>query len=218
MILRIQFFAAFADIAGTRELAWDYQPGLTCAALWQQLQAKYPRMDRIPALFAIGDEYVPPETELSNDDVLLIFPPVSGGSSSYIHSVPLSVDRAVDAIRDENGGGEAIFIGRVRRWSEGKRIQHLFYECHISMAEHEIARIAEEMRSRWPLRKVHFEHRIGKLNIGDIAVIVAVSSEHRKEAIEACRFGIDELKHRVPIWKKEVSEDGEEWIGACDHP
>jgi len=217
MPLRIQLFAAFADIAGVREMEWEYQSGLTCASLWLQIQSKYPQMNRIPALFAIRDEYVPKETELHSNDVLMIFPPVSGGSSSYIYSEPLSIDRALEAILDENGGGEAIFIGRVRRWNEGKRIQHLFYECQVSMAEREISRIAEEMRNRWPLQKVHFQHRIGKLEIGDIAVIVAVSAEHRKEAIEACRYGIDELKHRVPIWKKEISEDGEEWIGACEH-
>jgi len=216
MAIKLQLFAAFADYAGTRNLEWEYRPGITCATLWKEIQIQYPRMDRIPALFAVGDEYVPPETELNEGETLLIFPPVSGGSASYIYSEPISLDRAVQEIRDENGGGEAIFIGRVRRWSEGKRIRHLFYECHISMAELEISRIAEEMRSKWPLRKVHFQHRIGKLEIGEIAVIVAVSSEHRKEAIEACKYGIDELKHRVPIWKKEVSESGEEWVGACD--
>jgi len=217
MTLKVQLFAAFAEIAGTRELLWDCEPGLTCAGLWRQIRLQYPPMDRIPALFAIGDEYVHPETELNIGDVLLIFPPVSGGSTSCIFRETLSVDRALESIRDENGGGEAVFIGRVRRWNEGRRIQHLFYECHIPMAEREIARIAEEMSSKWPLRKVHFEHRIGKLEIGDIAVIVAVSAEHRREAMDACRYGIDELKHRVPIWKKEVSEDGEEWIGVCEH-
>lgn len=216
MPIHIQLFAAFADYASTRSLQWQYHAGLTCAGLWKELQQRYPRMNRIPALFAIGDEYVPPETALNDGDSLLIFPPVSGGSASYICSEPLSLDRAVQEIRDENGGGESIFIGRVRRWSEGKRIQHLFYECHIAMAEQEIERIAGEMRQKWPLRKIHFQHRIGKLEIGEIAVIVAVSAEHRKEAIEACRYGIDELKHRVPIWKKEVSEDGEIWVGTCD--
>lgn len=73
------------------------------------------------------------------------------------------------------------------------------------------------MQSKWPLRKIHVEHRMGTLEVGEIAVIVAVSAEHRGEAIEACRYGIDEVKHRVPIWKKEISEDGEEWIGTCDH-
>lgn len=135
----------------------------------------------------------------------------------YIFDSPLSVQRAMEAIRDENGGGEAIFIGRVRRISEGKIIRHLHYECHIPMADNQIERIISEMNQRWPLKRVHIEHRIGKLDPGDMAVIVAVSAEHRKEAIEACRYGIDELKHRVPIWKKEISETGEEWVGACAH-
>ncbi len=217
MPIRIQLFAAFADFAGTRELPWDLQQGDTCVSVWKQVQSKYPRLEKIPALFAIQDEYVPGETPLKEGDVLLVFPPVAGGSVSYIYSEPLSVERALDAILDENGGGEAVFIGRVRRWNEGKKITHLFYECHGSMADHEIAKIKNEMLARWPLRKVHFEHRTGKLEIGDIAVIVAVSAEHRAEAMEACRYGIDQLKHRVPIWKKEVSEDGEEWIGACNH-
>ena len=216
MPIRVQLFAAFADFTGARELEWKYTPGLTCAELWKQLQEKYPRTVGIPALFAVQDQYVPPESELKDGDSLLIFPPVSGGSPSFIYETSLSLDRAVNAIQDENGGGEAIFIGRVRRWNEGKRIRHLFYECHVPMADAEIGKLIGEMFERWPLLKVHIEHRIGKLEIGEIAVIVAVSSEHRKEAMEACRYGIDELKHRVPIWKKEVSEDGEEWIGACD--
>ena len=214
MAIRIQLFAAFADFAGTRELPWEYEPGLTCGKLWKELQAKFPRMHQIPALFAIQDEYVSADTELKDQDSLMIFPPVSGGAPSFIYTTTLSVERALDAIRDENGGGEAIFIGRVRRWNEGKRIRHLYYECHVAMAEKEIARIGDEIQEKWPLRKVHMEHRIGKLEIGDIAVIVAVSAEHRKEAIDACRYGIDELKRRVPIWKKEISEDGEEWTNA----
>jgi molybdopterin synthase catalytic subunit len=135
----------------------------------------------------------------------------------YIFESPLSMQAAEDAIVHEHAGGEAYFVGRVRRISEGKRIKHLFYECQISMAERQIQKIVDEMQSRWPLRAVNVQHRIGRLQVGDMAVIVAVSSEHRKEALEACRYGIDEIKHRVPIWKKEVSEDGEEWIGLCDH-
>jgi molybdopterin synthase catalytic subunit len=216
MSIRVQLFAAFAEFAGSRELEWDFVPGLTCEKLWRELQVRYPRMSRIPALFAIQDEYVPAGSELKDGDSLMIFPPVSGGAASFIYEQPLSLDRALAAIQDENGGGEAIFIGRVRRWSEGKRIRHLFYECHVPMADSEIQKIIDEIKDRWPVLKVHIEHRTGKLEVGEVAVVVAVSSEHRKEAIEACRYGIDELKHRVPIWKKEVSEDGEEWVGACE--
>ena len=134
----------------------------------------------------------------------------------HLFDSPLSVDRALDAIRNENGGGEAIFIGRVRASNRGKTVRYLHYECEAGMAEKEFERIIREIRAKWPVKCVHIEHRIGKLEVGEIAVIVAISSEHRREALEACRYGIDETKHRVPIWKKEVSSTGEEWIGICE--
>src|SRR5690349_2892126 len=130
----------------------------------------------------------------------------------HILEEPLSVQRALESIRDEDAGGEALFIGRVRRISEGKIIRYLIYECQKSMAEKEAEKVVAEMKNKWPLKKVDMQHRIGKLEVGDIAVIVAVSAAHRKEALEACRFGIDEIKRCVPIWKKEISESGEEWI------
>ncbi|HET6266533.1 MAG TPA: molybdenum cofactor biosynthesis protein MoaE, partial [Acidobacteriota bacterium] len=134
----------------------------------------------------------------------------------HLFETPLSVDRAMNSIRNENGGGEAVFIGRVRASNRGKTVRYLQYECEAGMAEKEFERIIGEIRAKWPVKSVHIEHRIGKLEVGDIAVIVAISSEHRREALEACRYGIDELKHRVPIWKKEVSTTGEEWIGICE--
>jgi MoaE-MoaD fusion protein len=216
-MITIKLFAAFAEFAGARELSLDFRNGMTCEDLWKTICDRFPKVAAIPPLFAINDEYVPRETALKDTDQILIFPPVSGGSPQYIYNCALSVDRVLEAIRDENGGGEALFLGRVRRTNEGKTIRHLFYECHVSMAEKKFDEIVNEMYSKWPLKKVAIEHRIGQLEVGDIAVIVGVSAEHRKEAIEACRYGIDELKHRVPIWKKEVSETGEEWIGACSH-
>lgn len=216
-MIRVSLFAAFAEFVGERRLDFPYRPGLTCADLWEEITGKYPRVAAVPPLFAINDEYVPKETPLQDNDSVMLFPPVSGGSPHYIFDSALSLERAVEAIRDEDGGGEAIFIGRVRLHSEGRTIRHLFYECQPSMAEKEISKIISEMHSKWPLRKVHIQHRIGQLEVGDIAVIVAVAAEHRAEAMEACRYGIDELKHRVPIWKKEVSVDGEVWVGACSH-
>lgn len=216
-MIRVSLFAAFAEFVGTRRLDFPYRPGLTCADLWAEIAGKYPRAAAVPPLFAINDEYVPKETPLQDNDSVMLFPPVSGGSGRCIYDSALSLERAVEAIRDENGGGEAIFTGRVRLHSEGRTIRHLFYECQPSMAEKEISKIISEMHSKWPLRKVHVQHRIGRLEVGDMAVIVAVSAEHRAEAMEACRYGIDELKHRVPIWKKEVSVDGEVWVGACSH-
>ena len=216
-MIHVSLFAAFAEFTGERSLEFLHREGLTCADLWSEIQSRYPRVASIPPLFAINDEYVPAGTHLKDGDSVLLFPPVSGGAHRYIQETPLSLDRAAAAILDEDGGGEAIFVGRVRRHSEGRTVRHLFYECQPSMAEKEIDRIIAEMRERWPLKKVHVQHRIGQLEVGEAAVIVAVSAGHRAEAMEACRYGIDELKHRVPIWKKEVSIDGEVWVGACDH-
>jgi molybdopterin synthase catalytic subunit/molybdopterin converting factor small subunit len=216
-MITIKLFAAFAEFAGTRELNLQYIDGMTCEDLWKTITEQFPKVASIPPLFAINDEYVPRATALKDNDQILLFPPVSGGSPTYIFDGPLSVDRVLEAVKDENGGGVALFLGRIRRTNEGKTIRHLFYECHVSMAEKKFEEIISEMYSKWPLKKIAIEHRIGQLEVGDIAVIVGVSSEHRKEAIEACRYGIDELKHRVPIWKKEISETGEEWIGACSH-
>ena len=217
MPITVQLFAAFADFVGSRELQFPYEPGMNCTDLWNQLRERYPKVAEVPVLFAIAQEYVPADTRLKDGDLVMMFPPLSGGSVRHIFETPLSVQRAMEAIRDDNGGGEALFIGRVRRYSEGKLIKHLFYECQISMAEKEISKIIAEMNEKWSLRSVHIEHRTGKLEVGDLAVIIAVSAEHRKEALEACRYGIDELKRRVPIWKKEVSDDGEEWVGTCNH-
>lgn len=216
-MITIRLFAAFAEYAETRELTLDYIDGMTCEDLWKTICERFPKVASIPPLFAINDEYVQRSSALKDNDQVLLFPPVSGGAPKYIFESPLSVDRALEAVRHEDGGGVALFLGRVRLHNEGKRIRHLFYECHVSMAEKKFDEIVSEMYSKWQLKKIAIEHRIGQLEIGDIAVIVAVSAEHRAEAIEACKYGIDELKHRVPIWKKEVSDSGEEWIGACSH-
>ena len=216
-MITIKFFAAFAEYAGMRELSLPFRESMTCHDAWKVVSEKFPKLSPIPPLFAIGDEYVSAEAQLKDGDQLLLFPPVSGGAPKYIYETPLSVERAIESVSEDEAGGIATFIGRVRRHNEGKLIRHLHYECHVPMAEKKLHQIVEEMFSRWPLKKVAIEHRIGKLDVGDLAVIVAVSAEHRREALEACKYCIDELKHRVPIWKKEVSESGEEWIGACAH-
>lgn len=214
MAIEVRLFAAFAEFTGTRELTIPYQSKMTCKDVWQEIRQRFPKTASIPALFAIGDQYVPAETTLEDNDRLLVFPPLSGGSTQFISDTPISVSEGLEAIRDEDGGGEAVFVGRVRGTNLGKRVQYLEYECHVPMAENETRKILEEMLSKWPLKKVHIKHRIGKLEVGEVAVIICVSSEHRKEALEACRYGIDEVKRRVPIWKKEVTNEGEEWIGT----
>src|SRR5437870_5359099 len=118
-------------------------------------------------------------------------------------ATPLSLERCVEAVRGTGSGGIVTFIGTVRDLSEGKRVELLEYEAYEPMAIDKLAQVVEEARTRWPVQSMAIQHRIGRLEIGDDAVIIAVACPHRAEAFEACRYAIDRLKGIVPIWKKE---------------
>ena len=131
-----------------------------------------------------------------------------------ISKEPLSLDECYAFIRDDGCGGNVLFIGTVRDHFDGKRVTKLEFEVYKSMAIKELSRIIESCKTRWQVEKIAIHHRYGELLIGDIAVIIAVSTPHRKEAFEASEYLIDELKKTVPIWKKEFLEDGSYWVGA----
>jgi molybdopterin synthase catalytic subunit len=107
-----------------------------------------------------------------------------------------------------------VFVGSVRDMSEGKQVDFLEYEAYEPMALQRLHEVAAEAESRWPVLAIAIQHRVGRLEIGDDAVVVAVSCPHRAEAFEACRYVIDRLKEVVPIWKKEHGEGGQVWIGG----
>ena len=131
-----------------------------------------------------------------------------------IRETPLSVDEALDVIRDPAAGGTVVFVGAVRDVDEGKSVTRLDYTAHPT-AVGELRTVAEAVAGRIPVVAVAVTHRIGELQIGDLAVVVAVSAPHRGEAFEAARALIDELKATVPIWKHQVFDDGsQEWVGT----
>lgn len=129
---------------------------------------------------------------------------------------PLSADQCRAFISDPYCGGEVIFIGTVRNHTKGKKVVRLEFEAYEPMAISEMKKIAASMESRTDVFKVAIHHRTGRLAIGEIPVIIGVSAAHRAAAFEACQFAIDTLKETVPIWKKEIFEDGEVWVAA--HP
>ena len=122
------------------------------------------------------------------------------------------VARLERVIEHAGDGGVVTFRGIVRNSSRGKRVRYLEYDAYPEMAEREMQAIAAEVERRWQTDHVAMVHRIGRLEIGECSVVVAVACPHRAEAFEACRYAIDTLKQTVPIWKKEVGEDGEEWV------
>jgi molybdopterin synthase catalytic subunit len=127
---------------------------------------------------------------------------------------PIDVQKVIDAASSLGAGAVNVFIGTVRNHANGKNVVWLEYEAYETMAVGEIRKIIDDASHRWPLQGWAVSHRIGTLKPGEVSVVVAVSSPHRRESFEACQFIIDTLKAKAPIWKKEVFEDGEEWVSA----
>ena len=130
-----------------------------------------------------------------------------------IVDIPIEVSDVVRKVENRNAGATVIFLGTVRELTNGKRTLSLEYEAYPSMAIRKLADIGEEMHNRWSDLKVAITHRIGRLQISEVAVVIAVSSPHRKAAYEANEYAIERIKEIVPIWKKEHWDDGSKWIG-----
>ncbi len=153
------------------------------------------------------------ETALADGDEVAFLPPVAGGAGRCVLSeAPLDPAAVVARVSGPNAGGLVTFSGAVRDHARGQRIRHLEYEAYPGMAEREMEKVCDEAEKRWPGVRVAIAHRVGRLEIGDLAVVVAVAAPHRAEAFEAARFAIDTLKETVPIWKKEFAESGDYWV------
>ena len=163
-------------------------------------------------LYAVNHEYARLERQLAEGDEVALIPPVSGGAF-LLSQEPLSLEAAVREVRDDEAGAIATFVGTARAHSRGRRVLHLDYEAYEGMAEQTMAELAESLKERYEIVAVAIHHRVGRVGIGETSVIVAVSGPHRTDALAACKDAIDKLKQTVPLWKKEVYEGGEEWLG-----
>ncbi|MDG6987724.1 MAG: molybdenum cofactor biosynthesis protein MoaE [Nitrososphaerota archaeon] len=133
-------------------------------------------------------------------------------STVRITRAPIDVAKILRAVRDPSAGGTALFLGTVRDRNEGKAVRGLEYQVYRGMAEKKMSAIEAEVRMKWPVRKMVMVHRYGRLRIGEVSVAVAVASEHRAEAFEACRYAIDTIKRTLPLWKREsLPGGGEAW-------
>ncbi len=163
-------------------------------------------------LYAVNKHYAPADRELVEGDEVALIPPVSGGAFRLTEE-PIDVDAVIAEVADERAGAVATFLGTTRAHSRGRTVTHLEYEAYAGMAEGVMERIADELRSRYDVCAVAITHRVGRVGIRETSVAIAVSAPHRHDALAACREAIDTLKAEVPLWKKEVYEGGEEWIG-----
>ncbi len=217
MRVTIKLFARLREIAGAGRLERELADGATVGDLLAALRGEFPRLADVTArtITSVNQEFATPDRLLHDGDEVAIFPPVSGGTDVFrVTFDPVTLDEVARAVVQPRTGAVATFAGVVRAVSGGKEVAHLEYEAYQEMAVAKMRQIADEARARWPdIVDIAIVQRIGRLEVGDVAVAIAVSSGHRDQGcFEACRYAIDRLKQIVPIWKKEVGPTGEEWV------
>ena len=207
MRITVRLFAGLREFAGRSSI--DLEDVASVADVWPRLG-----LGDEPGglLYAVNREYVSADQQLADGDEVALIPPVSGGSFRLMPE-PLDVAAVLRQVESPDAGGIASFVGTVRRRSRDRDVLHLDYEAYEEMAEEMLARLGAELTERHGLTAVAIHHRLGRVEIGEPSVVIAVSAPHRAAALDACREAIETLKTSIPLWKKEVYSGGEEWIG-----
>ena len=238
----VLFFGAARDVVGQAEFKLLLQANNAATALEELLEKfpELRRFGR-SLLFAVNQEYAQPDRVIKDGDELAVFPPVSGGCAAKKHhdettaalrtgtaggspasthgndffeltTDPIDVGAVARRVVLPECGATVTLDGYAREWTSARRTLFLIYEAYAPMALSELARLGREAHGRFEIAHIGIVHRTGRLEIGETSVVVAVSAPHRRAAFEACEWAIRELKTTVPIWKKEVFEDGEVWV------
>ncbi|HEY2354517.1 MAG TPA: molybdenum cofactor biosynthesis protein MoaE [Gaiellaceae bacterium] len=207
MRVTVRLFAGLRELAGRSTL--ELEDVASVADVWPRLG-----LGDEPGglLYAVNREYVSTDRALADGDEVALIPPVSGGSF-LLTPEPLDVAAVLREVESPDAGALASFVGTVRRRSRERDVLHLDYEAYEEMAEEMLARLGAELIERHGLTAVAIHHRLGRVEIGEPSVVIAVSAPHRAAALDACREAIETLKTSIPLWKKEVYAGGEEWIG-----
>ena len=231
MRIHVLYFAVFRERLGQDDEMVELGDGTTVGAAVDALAVRHPAIASLRGRFrcAVNQEFTEDAHVLVDGDELALIPPVAGGMDkpsaradgpsgpderhAVLRDDALSLDRCMAAVAGAGMGGIVTFTGMVRRYSRGVAIARLEYEASPAMATREMKRLCDEIEAEIPGTRLAVEHRLGTLQIGDLAVVIAAAAPHRSEAFTACRAMIDRLKDRVPIWKKELGEDGAVWIG-----
>lgn len=216
MKVRVLFFGAARDAVDANQLELSLDAPATVGSAFQTLAARFSQLERFgrSLLFAVNQEYATPDTLLNENDELAVFPPVSGGSHDFFEltTEPIDVGEVARRVVLPECGATVTLDGYAREWTKGKRTLYLVYEAYNAMAVGEMLRLGAEAHKQFEIAHIGIVHRTGRIEIGETSVVIAVSAPHRRAAFQACEWAIKELKRTVPIWKKEVYANGEEWV------
>ena len=240
MRVRVLFFGVLKDLAGRAADEIDMPEGSSVRDVIARYESKIPRLqDSLSSVaLAVNREYAGPDTKLKTGDEVALLPPVSGGSidggsiddgaepgqpaggGCYARIVRDKIDTqgTLDRLKRGEDGAALVFAGVVRNQTRGRKTLYLDYEAYEEMALHQLEVLAVGALQKFQIRDVAIVHRLGRLEIGETSVLIAVASAHRAAAFEACRWLIDTLKRTVPIWKKEYFEDGAVWADGEPFP
>jgi MoaE-MoaD fusion protein len=225
--VHVLFFGAARDAAGCDEAELTLRAPARAAEAFEAILTRYPHLRRFgrSLLFAVNQEYAQDAArEIRHGDELAVFPPVSGGAEDEkreetgrldffeLTTEPIDVGRVARRVVPAACGATVTLDGYVREWTGGRRTLYLVYEAYQPMALSEMQRLGRAAHERFRIAHIGIVHRTGRLEIGETSVVISVSAPHRRAAFEACEWAIRELKRTVPIWKKEVFEDGETWV------
>jgi len=219
MVLRVLFFGQLKEIVGAAEQNFTASDGVSLEDLYASYAGKFPRLAefRASVAAAINQEYAPWNAKPRAGDEIAFLPPVSGGLAAFSGNIlqiirtRIPAEQIVASLKAAEDGAVAAFEGIVRNHSRGKSTLYLEYEAYEPMALAKMREIAANMHRDFAIDKLAMIHRLGRLEIGETSILIAVSSAHRAAAFDACRYGIDTLKRLVPIWKKEYFADGAVW-------
>jgi MoaE-MoaD fusion protein len=234
MRVRVLFFGQLKDIVGVAAEDAELSEGARVEDLFQRYGRRFPKFGEFRASIAasVNQEYATWTSSLANGDEVAFLPPVSGGQdddhpfghggqdvqrTTYAEDVfqlvrqPINAHEITEGVKAPEDGAVVVFDGFVRNSFMGKRTLFLEYEAYEGMAYAKMREIGAQIRERFPIRRIAICHRLGRLEIGETSVLIAVSAAHRREAFEACRYAIDTLKSAVPIWKKEFFAGGAVW-------
>ncbi len=224
MRVRVLFFGRLKEIVGRAEDEAELAEGAQVEDVFARYGSRYPELVRFRSsvVASVNQEFAAWCAPLSSGDEVAFLPPVSGGQSPDVGTqvsediyelveTPICGAEIVAQLKAPEDGAVVIFDGIVRNHSAGRRTLYLDYEAYQPMALAKMREIGAEIRRKFPIHRIAMMHRLGRLEIGETSVFIAISSPHRRAAFDACRFAIDTLKRTVPIWKKEYFADGAVW-------
>jgi len=233
MQVRVFSFGVLKDWLGAAEATVELPEDATVRELLARLSERKPAALLRGIAVSINAEYATADHLLREGDEVGLLPPVSGGAGTEIESSsesaakevfvtltrePIDAQKLIAAAKRGEDGAVVVFDGMVRNHSRGRKTLYLDYEAYEEMADKQMNELAREARSQFGIRHVTMVHRLGRLQVGETSVLIVVTSEHRAQAFEACRWLIDTLKKTVPIWKKEIFQDGAVWADGEPFP